>query len=70
VSGSVSLDKSGIYTNVGVTKSHDSKLGFHVQAGVGAGVKINASQAARAWDLFMKAVNSVQFFPPVPARVQ
>jgi hypothetical protein len=48
VSGEVKVDTNGIHTSAQAGGNKDIKLGAHAQIGLGVGVTLNLSQAARA----------------------
>ncbi len=48
VSGEVKVDTSGVHTSAKMEANKDIKLGLHMQIGLGVGVTVNLSQAARA----------------------
>jgi hypothetical protein len=52
------LDKNGVHADAGGQSKHDSKLGGHVQAGVGIGVNVNLSQASRAYSRTVASIDS------------
>lgn len=55
----VSVDKSGVHTNVGPKMNGDIKLGAHGHLGLGIGLNINFSQAGRAYDQSVQSVNAL-----------
>jgi len=57
--GSVKLDKTGVHANLESQKKSDTKVGGHVQIGIGAGVKLNLSQASRAIANTQKAAGAL-----------
>jgi hypothetical protein len=48
LSGEAKVDTNGVHTSAKVEANKDIKLGLHAQIGLGVGVTVNLSQAARA----------------------
>ena len=59
VGGSVKVDKNGLTVTPQIEKAADKKIGLHAHLGVGVGIKLNLSQASRAYDRSVRQVSAL-----------